>query len=65
MDILKKWMIVRFKPYKPPYKMDVLPKTLVQIIFAAKCLLRHSSTSPNQQHSDLTFSFPSVFILLL
>ena len=34
-------------------KMDVLPKTFPQIILAAKCLVRHSSTSPSQQRRPL------------
>ena len=41
--------------------MDVLPKTFVQLILAAKWLVRHSSTSPKQQwrplHSLLSISF--------
>ena len=34
-------------------KMDVLPKTFLQIILAAKQLVRHSSTSPKQQRRSL------------
>ena len=34
-------------------KMGVLPKTLVQIILAAKWLVRHSSTFPKQQRRPL------------
>ena len=34
-------------PNHHPTKMDVLPKPFVQIILAAKWLVRHSSTSPN------------------
>ena len=41
--------LFRTIPYHHPTKMDVLPKTMVKIIFAAKWLVRHSSTSPNQQ----------------
>ena len=43
-----------------PYtKMDVLPKTFVQIILAANWLVRHSITSPKQQRrpSLLSLSF--------
>ena len=36
-----------------PTKMDVRPKTFVQIILAAKLLVRHSSTCPNQQRWHL------------
>ena len=44
-------------------KMDILPKTLAQIILAAKWLVRHSSMSP--QPTATTFTFSSVTILLL
>ena len=46
-------------------KIDVLPKTFVQIILAAKWLGRHSSTytSSNKQQRPLPFS--SIVILLL
>ena len=36
-----------------PTKMDVLPKTFVQIILAANWLVRHSSPSPKQQGRPL------------
>ena len=41
--------------------MDVLPSTFIQIILAAKSLVRHSSKSP--QPAGTTFAFPSVRIL--
>ena len=41
--------------------MDVLPKTFVQIILAAKWLVRHSSMSPSQQRRPL----PSLLSLSL
>ena len=61
MEALEKWMIIRFTPNHDPTKMNVLPKTLVQIILAAKFLVRHSSTSPNQQRRPL----PSLLSLSL
>ena len=39
-------------PY--PTKMDVYPKTFLQIIPSAKRLVQHSSTPPNQQRRPLT-----------
>ena len=36
-------------------KMDVLPKTYVQIILAAKWLVSHSRTSPNQQRQPWAY----------
>ena len=36
-------------------KMDVLPKTNVQIILAAKGLVSHSRTSPNQQRQPWAY----------
>ena len=36
---------VQTTPNHQPPKMDVLPETFLQIIFAAKWLVRHSSTS--------------------
>ena len=42
-------------PNHHPSKMDVLPKTFFQIIFAAKSAMQHSSTSPNQQQRPLPF----------
>ena len=56
MDALKKWMTIKFTPYETITKIDVLPKTFVQIIFAAKWLVRPTAT---------TFAFSFVFILLL
>ena len=50
-------------PNHSPTKIDVLPKTFVQVIFAAKWLVRHSSMSP--QPTATTFAFSSVFFLLL
>ena len=49
------WMIIQFTPYTNhhPIKMVVLPKTFVQIILAAKWLVRHSSTFPKQQRRPL------------
>ena len=40
-------------PNQYPTKMDILPKTFVQIILAAKWLVRHLSTSPHQQRRPL------------
>ena len=40
---------VHTTPNQHPTKMDVLPKTFVQIILAAKWLAWHSSTSSSQQ----------------
>ena len=60
MDALEKWMIIQFTPYHPT-KMDVLPKTLVKINYAAKWLVRHSSMPPNQQRRPL----PSLLSLSL
>ena len=37
-----------------PSKVDVLSKTFLQIILAAKWFVRHSITSPNQQRRPLT-----------
>ena len=56
MDALKKWMFIRFTPYVPnhhPFKMDIIPKTFVHIILAAKWLVRHSCTSPKHQRRPL------------
>ena len=44
-----------------PSKIDVLPKTFLQIILAVKWLVRHSSTSPNQQRRPV----PSLLYLSL
>ena len=43
-------------PSHLPSKMDVLPKTYLQIILAAKWLVRHSSSSPNSS-DDLCLLF--------
>ena len=51
---------VQALPIHHPTKMDVLPKTFIQIILAAKW---HSSTSP--QTTAMIFAFSAVFILLL
>ena len=40
-------------PNRNPTQRDVLPKTFVQIILAAKWLVRHLSTSPHQQRRPL------------
>ena len=54
MDDLEKWMIIWFTPHQTdPSKMDVLPKTGLPNIIAAKWLERHSSTSPKQQRRSL------------
>ena len=53
MDAWKKWMIIRFIPHHHPTKIDVFPKTFVQIILAAKWLVRHLSTFPKQQRRPL------------
>ena len=42
-------------------KMDVLPKTFVQVILAAKWLVRHSSMSPKQQRRPLPSWRPCYF----
>ena len=41
-------------PNRHPTKMDVLPKTIVQIILGAKWLVRHSNASPIQQRRPLS-----------
>ena len=48
-------------PNHHPPKMDVLPKTFLRIILAAKGLVRHSSTCPKQQRWHLPFS---LFLIL-
>ena len=48
-------------PNHHPPKMDGLPKTFLKIILAAKCLVRHSSTCPNQQRWHLPVS---LFLIL-
>ena len=65
LDALKKGLIIRFTPsHAPPGTLPTWmfsKKKFLQIILAAKWLVRHSSTSPNQlrQHlsSLLHFSF--------
>ena len=69
-DDLKKWRNIRTDTWRngrfrssrlhhtnpPPSKMDVLPKTFLQIILAVKWLVRHSSTvhtSPKEQRRPL------------
>ena len=51
MDALEKWMIIRlsYQSNHDPTKMDVLPKSFVQIILDAKWLVRYSSKSLYQQ----------------
>ena len=60
MDALKNWMIIRFTH---PTKMDVLPKTVLLIIIAAKWSVRHSSLVP--QLAATTCAFSCIFTLLL
>ena len=57
----RKRMIIWFTPNHHPPKMDVHPKKNLQIILAAKCLVRQSSTvhSPNSS-DDLLPSLLSV-----
>ena len=45
--------LVHTTPNHHPPKMDVLPKTFLQIILASKWLVWHSSTSPKQQWRPL------------
>ena len=55
---------VHTTPNHHPSKMDVLPKTFLQINLAVnKMLVRHLSTYIPQPAAT-TFAFPSVFILL-
>ena len=49
--------LVNTTPNHHPLKMDVLPKTFLQIILVAKWLVRHSSASPKKQRRPL----PSLF----
>ena len=44
---------VNTTPNHHPHKMDVLPKTFLQIILAANWLGRYSGTSHNQQRRPL------------
>ena len=55
MDALKKWMIIRCTPYQTttPPKWMFSQILFVQIILAAKWLVRHSSTFPKQQRRPL------------
>ena len=64
---LEKMDDLRFIPYAkpPPTKMDVLPKTVLQIILDAKWLVRHLSPSLNQQRRPLPFALPFCLILIL
>ena len=48
-------------PNQYPTKVDVLPKTFVQIFLAAKWLLRHSSTSPQTTATTFAFSFYFIY----
>ena len=50
--------LVHMKPNRHPPKMEVLPKNILQIILAAKWLVRYSSTSPKT--AATTFAFSSV-----
>ena len=52
-------------PNRYPTKLDVLPKTFVQIILDAKLLVRHSCTIVHHPNSSDDFFFFSVYILLL
>ena len=47
-----------------PTKLDFLPKTFVQIILAAKWIVRHSSTSLKQQRRPLPFLLSLSMMLL-
>ena len=54
MDALKNgWSSGSHHTKQPQNKMDVLPKTCLQIILAAKGLVRHSNSSPKQQRRPL------------
>ena len=44
---------VNTTPNHHPHKMDVLPKTFLQIILAANWLVRHSIPSPKQKRRPL------------
>ena len=57
MDALEKRMLIRFTPYQTTAlpKMDILPKTFLQMILVAKWLVQLSSTSPNQQRRPLPY----------
>ena len=55
LDASEQWddLPVHTTPKHHHSKMDVLPKTFLQIILAAKWLVGHSSTSPKQQRRPL------------
>ena len=53
--------LVHTTPNHHPPKMDVLPKTFLQIILAANWLVQHSILSPKQQRRPL----PSLHLFLL
>ena len=77
-DDLKKWRNIRTDTWRngrfrssrlhhtnpPPSKMDVLPKTFLQIILAVKWLVRHSSTVHSANSSDDLFLLFCLFLLL-
>ena len=52
MDALKKWMIIWLTPHQT-IKIDVIPKTFLQVIFAANWLVQRMSL--NQQRRPLPF----------
>ena len=54
--------LVHTKP--PPPKMDVIPKTFLQIILAATWLVWHSSTSP-KPHDNLCLTVCLILLLCL
>ena len=60
-----KWMIIWLTPHKttPLSKWMFFLITFLQIILAAKSLVRHSSTSPKQHGDDLCLLF-CLFLLL-
>ena len=59
MDAPETWMIAWFTPNQTTTlpKWMVLPKTFLQIILAAKWLLRHSSIRPLNSSDDLCLLF--------
>ena len=50
-------------PNHQPTKMDVFPRTLVQIIIVAKWLVQHSPIRPPTNSNDLAFSSVSILPL--
>ena len=66
MDALKKWMIIRFTPYKttPPLKWMFTQKLVFKssLLLNAECVIQVYCMSP--QPAATTFASPSVFILL-